>query len=262
MITGLGLGITASAHKFVAAGPTNLDAIDVGQDESPAAYYSDTSITKNGLSASRYMTVSFWFWTETRDAFNRAWYIDVSSGLDILFNIAGTDQMQFLMLQSGNVRNRIRTTTTTALQDQAWHHCLIVFDNEASGSCKMYIDGVEEGTDIVANAAYDFEYNNIVGIGVGQDINSLVNAWDGKLAQLWIDNSYQDSITSFYDTTNDKAKDLGTDGTATGLGQPLIYHYGNTSTFPTNNGRTSGGYLSGYSLSMVGTVTDATGPAL
>jgi len=67
---------------------------------------------------------------------------------------------------------------------------------------------------------------------------------------------FQNDISKFYDTTNNKAWDLGTDGTGSGLDQPRIFHRGNTSTFTTNNGTDS------YTLSTVGTgtITDATGP--
>lgn len=245
--------------------PSNLDAIDLRQDESPTAYYTDTTITPTSLSASRYCTLSMWLSAyETQDTFNRL--LDIRTGststTDWMVNIAATNQLQFVMTIT-NQRNRIRSTQTTGLWDGSWHHMLVVFDNENSANCKMYIDGTEEGSSILVNSTYDFAYDSIQGIGVGDDIASFTNGWDGKVAQIWMDNSYQDDITKFYDTTNNKAKWLGTDGTATGLSQPLIFHYGDTSNFPTNNGRSSGSYLSGYTLASAGgTINDTTGPAV
>lgn len=244
--------------------PSNLDAIDLRQDESPTAYFSDTTITPTSLSASRYCTLSLWLSAyETQDTFNRL--IDVRTGststTDWMLNIAATNQLQFVMTIT-NQRNRIRSTQTTGLWDGSWHHVLIVFDNENSANCKMYIDGTEEGTSKLVNSSYDFAYDSIEKFGVGEDVVAFTNGWDGKVAQVWMDNSYQDDITKFYDTTNDSAVWLGEDGTYTGLPQPLVYFYGDTADFGTNRGRSSGSYLAGLSLTETGTVNDTTGPAI
>jgi len=50
------------------------------------------------------------------------------------------------------------------------------------------------------------------------------------------------SISSFWDSTAGRPRDLGIDGTATGLAAPKIYHYGDASTFVTNKGANFGAY--------------------
>jgi hypothetical protein len=91
-------------------------------------------------------------------------------------------------------------------------------------------------------------------IGTGFD---ATDEFDGRISQLYLHNaSGAPTISNFWDSGTSKPKDLGTNGTATGLAQPLIYHYGTTTTFPTNNGT---GFNS-YTLTASGTPTSAEGP--
>jgi len=83
-----------------------------------------------------------------------------------------------------------------------------------------------------------------------------------EFAQLFVDNVYYDLSDSatrakFYDGGS---INMGTDGTASGLAKPLIFHQGNTSTFATAGGDTT---TFPYSVTQYGTgadISSANGP--
>jgi hypothetical protein len=85
---------------------------------------------------------------------------------------------------------------------------------------------------------------------------------DIEISQFFIDNVFYDLSDStirakFYDGGS---IDMGTDGTASGLAQPLIFHQGNTSTFATKGGDTT---TFPYSVTQYGSgadISSANGP--
>ena len=150
-----------------------------------------------------------------------------------------------------------RTSSETSLYNTGdWHHICAAYDTNGGTTPQVYVDGVQATMPSIASgvAAFPWTYIDlwINGYSDGAQQNDI------EVAQLWVDNSYYDLSTNlekFYDTTNNQAVDLGSDGTATGLSQPLIYHNGDASSFGTNSGTLS------YTLQVQGSVSSSTGPA-
>ena len=151
-----------------------------------------------------------------------------------------------------------------AVTDSNWHHCAITYDRAtAQSNAQVYIDGVSKtiGFTRYNNDEDGWNYRGHTRIGSYGSANS--GDVGMAIAQFWYDDTYIDigaNLDKFYDSTNSGAVDMGNDGTSSGLDAPAIYHYGNTSTFYTNNGRTSGNNIA-YTLTANGTITDTvTGP--
>ena len=139
--------------------------------------------------------------------------------------------------------------------DGNWHHVMISGDGSTS-TFKLYVDG----TELTAGSQSATTYNAAA-------LNYSQDWWNGdhydrfyllaestgagqcglEVAQLYVDNAHNDLSSAtvrqkFYDGG---AVDMGSDGTSSGLAQPLMFHAGDSTTFTTNGG--TGGFS--YSLS-------------
>ena len=192
-----------------------------------------------------------------------------------------------IILQSGNIRfgrhhpggsdAEILFLDYQGFTQNAYNHFLIYVKPNASqnrNDCKAWINGVDRSTSWRTGAeiggfplgsARSTNWGNTSGStvkvgaflsGSGQD--DFPNNFEGRIAQFWATGGTLSAptLSNFYDTATSKPKDLGTQGTATGLSRPYIYHYGDTTTFPTNNGT---GFAS-YTLTATGNVASAAGP--
>ena len=155
--------------------------------------------------------------------------------------------------------------------ENAWNQMVAYVDHTSFANCKYYLNGVDRTSNLLNGGqigAVNLGNNNInwgssnVNIRIGEQnptagYNSGFDDFLGSISQIYCHNaSGAPTISNFWNTSTNLPKDLGTNGTATGLAQPLIYHYGTTSTFPTNNGT---GFNS-YTLTANGNVASALGP--
>lgn len=155
----------------------------------------------------------------------------------------------------------------------AWHQIVYYQDSTSFANCKYYVDGVDQtgllqngpsfGQLGIANTDFNWGYTNSqVLIGNASTLPNTgfysgANDFLGNFAQIYIhNNNSAPTISNYWNSTSNLPRDLGTTGTATGLAQPLIYHSGGTSTFPTNNGTG----FNAYTLTASGTPTTVTGP--
>jgi len=247
---------TLAKSQAVAAEPDTLDAVSMPSD----ANYSNTSVSFGGSGSN--LTMSFWFKGDT-DPGQYYRFISVrESSLNTWFTVfrhqsnSNIGFSTFNRLRSPNARWGFNASAPSNIWDGNWHHILVVTDTTSTSNTKLYFDGSSRTvTHEYTNSASAVNWGSYNNIGIGGRADGTIRV-PGDYAQVFIDDIYENDITKFYDTTNDKAIDLGTDGTGTGLDQPRIYHRGNTSTFTTNNGTDS------YTLSTVGTgtISDATGP--
>ena len=192
-----------------------------------------------------------------------------------------------VMLQSGRVRfARHRTDSTDSevvylnyqgFTENAYNHFLIYIKPNAGATatdCKAWINGVDRSANWQTGAAIGgfaltnaktTNWGNTSGSTVrfgsylsGSGMDTFTDDFSGRISQFWATGGTltAPAINSFYNTTTSLPKDLGTQGTATGLARPYIYHYGTTSTFPTNNGTG----FNAYTLTATGNIADAVGP--
>ena len=156
----------------------------------------------------------------------------------------------------------------TALVTNGWNQ--VVFwhkgDNATASNSKCWVNGVAQtvffgGT--MTNTSLAYNWGHTTGqVWIGRHTTDMIGGaqpfFKGRYSQIYIHNGQTSApdINKFWNSTSGLPHDLGTNGTATGLAQPLIYHYGNTSTFPTNNGTG----FSSYTLTQSGGVVGAAGP--
>jgi hypothetical protein len=156
----------------------------------------------------------------------------------------------------------------------AWHQIVIYVDATSFANCKYYVDGVDQ-TSVLANGS-SFGQSNLQNLNfnwgstttgvyvanastlpAGKGFDTAALDFPGRFAQIYAHNaSGAPDISRYWDSASNLPRDLGTTGTATGLPQPLIYHYGTPSTFPTNNGTG----FNAYTLTATGTPAAAAGP--
>lgn len=247
--------------RFVsAAGPVSLNAVRLPVTE----YYENEDL--GAVADSTQITASVWLkataTTPRTNAFG--FYVYNSSGgarfvtTAWLYNGGATTARVAMQTGSGTID---RTSTETGLYGiNEWVHMAACWDSVVANSLQLWCNGVK--MTITGHDAYSGQPN--IWTDVYQNPKLWVNGFNNggtgsstcEVAQIWVDSVYynlDNNIQYFYD---DGPVDLGSTGTGTGLAQPLVYHNGNTSTFPTNNGSMS------YTLSAVGgNITDATGPS-
>jgi hypothetical protein len=247
-----------------AAASVSLDAVQIVQSSS-AYWVTNTSVTK---SITNNKTITFSAWVNVDNFTNRKAILNLrtSSRAPFLFVVNTTGTVRFLSNGGESDQTVVDMTTSSGVIASAgvWYHIAGSFDLADTSKRAIYINGspvtVTYSTYNNANINLNVAFN----VGIGNNAETTGSGESGfKFSQLWVDNSYIDLSTNISKFYNAGPVDLGATGTETGLSQPLIYHYGNTSTattIRTNRGRSSGVYAS-YTLGNVGTPTNATGPS-
>ena len=147
--------------------------------------------------------------------------------------------------------------------DGNWHHVMLSGDGTSS-TFKLYVDGTELTSGSQSATTYNaarLDYSQDWWNGDHYNRFYLLAESTGagqcglEVAQLYVDNAHNDLSSSsvrakFYDSG---AVDMGSDGTSSGLAQPLMFHAGDSSTFTTNGG--TGGFSYTLSTNDPGTAT-------
>ena len=225
-------------------------------------YYEKTSITSTATSATKFV-VALTYNTNTTSGQTHminmysvgsttyGFYIWINSGRSQLVVTQGTTGSEVYNVYTGT------TTVTTG----AWENIVWYFDMASFANTKCYKNGVSQSlTQASFNGTLSLNFNSISQIKIGQK-NTAQTAtgsdYNGKIAQVYVNAvTAEPDINLFWNTASNLPQDLGINGTASGLPQPYVYHYGNTSTFITNNGT---GFAS-YSFTANGNVANTTGP--
>jgi hypothetical protein len=230
--------------------------------------YADESITDGVTNSSTGLTFSAWIKPTLTGHLESQW------ALISLPNQDGGNASLFISIRdNGNLRvyrqvpgiegadydNLVSGACPVANE---WYHILIA--GQVSSTFVVYINGVQK-TELQYSggiSSNNFQLQILTGVRIASNTAAGQSARGDQIAQVWFDNAYVDitaNLTKFY---NNGYVDMGSQGTSSGLSRPLMYHYGNTSTFPTNNGRTSassGNYLA-YNLldNDFGTIVNGT----
>lgn len=247
-------------------GGTTLDAVELTY--STDDYTTTAFATSSDFVASNKITASAWI--RVPDFTNRKCIFNIRTNQAPLLFVVNTDGSTRLLAGNGSAGYFLdaRTAAGTIASTNTWYHIAISVDTSDTAKRWQYINGVAVGSPIwttyntnttwlVANAS-----GYLASIGRNPD-GGLVGGEAGMdVAQVWIDNSYIDLSTNISKFYNGGAVDMGASGTSSGLPQPLIYHYGNTTsspTFQTNRGRTGANSVS-YTFTVNGTPSDTVGP--
>jgi hypothetical protein len=271
--TGSTSGPIITTSSAVTINDTSLTAITLPPasvklgTSSAGAGYADEGITDGVTSSSTGFTFSAWVYPTLTGHGDSQW------PLISLPNQDGGNASLFISIRdNGNLRvyrqvpgiegadydNLVSGAFPTA---NTWYH--LVISGQVSSTFVVYINGIQKtslqyGGGISSN---NFQLQILTGVRIGSNTSPQPAKGD-QITQVWFDNSnvgITANLTKFY---NNGFVDMGTQGTSSGLSRPLMYHYGNTSTFPTNNGRTSastGNYLT-YNLldNDFGTIVNGT----
>lgn len=223
-------------------------------------YYNTSGVTTTATDGKYFTFACSFYWNSNN-------YAQGGANLQHLVNVYLPGGNSFyIWINGGRLQvdggcGTIYEQTEDSLTGNAYNNIVFYFDSSSRANSRIYINGVNKTLDTGGNP------NNtninwgatgaVVTIGApNANVQSAGSYLNGRIAQLYLHNaSGAPTISNFYDTGAGKPKDLGTNGTATGLAQPLIYHYGNTSTFATNRGT---GFNS-YTLTANGTPTDGIG---
>ena len=157
-----------------------------------------------------------------------------------------------------------RTSSETSLYAQGdWVHVVMSIDT-VNNTMDGYVNGVQiTFPGISSSTAIGWSGMNRLVIN-GQ---TAPTTWSSpgntelEIAQIWATNSVIDlssNISKFYDNG---AVDMGSDGTGSGLSQPLFYFNGNTTSSPTfaTNGGTQQNI--GFATGGTNTPSDGTTPS-
>jgi len=230
-------------------------SVKLGTSTTTAAY-ADESITDGVTNSNAGMTLSFWVYPTLTGHDNSQF------ALITLPNADGGNASLFVGIRdNGNLRvyrqvPQIEGADFDPLVSNAfptantWYHVLL--SNTKNQAFKCYINGVEK-TGLSSTSNNNWRFDNLIGIRVGCISSTAFIAKGDQIAQLWLDNADADIATNLSKFYNNGFVNMGSDGTASGLSRPLIYHTGNTTSSPafhTSGGRTSassGNYIT-YNL--------------
>jgi hypothetical protein len=227
-------------------------------------FYSATSISTSATDNQKLTFACTFYWDGGNNLQHLANLRLGTSGSEMGFWVwINGGRMQCKMVDgAGSNPTSIYENADNSLTANAYNQCVIYWDTASyTTNSKMITNGASKAFSNEGTSANNWNWGTTAATLKVGEANASQTGFDtdfnGRVAQLYIHNSTTiPTISNYWDTGTSKPKDLGTQGTATGLARPLIYHYGNTSTFPTNNGT---GFAS-YTLTANGTITDATGP--
>jgi len=145
----------------------------------------------------------------------------------------------------------------------AWNQLVMYIDTSSRSNCRIYLNGTSRTLDTGGNPNNTNINWNTTGASVyigrpNASVQSAGSYFNGAISHFYLHggNVGAPTISNYWDSSYNRPKDLGTDGTATGLARPYVYHYGNTSTFTTNNGTGFSSYtLSGNNIGDAGSLT-------
>jgi len=143
--------------------------------------------------------------------------------------------------------------------DGAWHHVVLSRDSSAS-TVVSYVDGVSTTAGYINQdfSKKGFPGNRFTDISFLTHLaisDSRIAGTGFQVAQLFVDNVFYDITDStvrekFY---NGGAINMGSNGTASGLDQPLVFHFGDTNDFELKGGDTT---AFPYTVTQSGTGVD------
>jgi hypothetical protein len=224
---------------------------------------------------SKYITIAFtWFHASGANSRNQHF-------MTARLGTANGENGWEVCIQSGRFRYCAPNNTGSDLDfvygdysgptENAWNQIVAYVDHTSFANCKYYLNGVDRTSNLLNGAAIgavNLANDNLnwgssnVNIRIGEQnptsgYNSGFDDFLGRISQIYVHTAAgAPDINKYWYFGSNRPRDLGTNGTATGLAQPLIYHYGNNDTFRTNNGT---GFNS-YTLTANGNVATGDGP--
>jgi hypothetical protein len=242
-----------------AADATNAVSFDGTGD-----YYNSGTLSSSVNADSKYALVAITFYWNGGDNLQHLANVRLGTGSgDYGFWIwinGGRTQFKFVT-GTGSNPGSIYENTENSLTTNAWNQLVMWVDTTSSTTSRIYVNGVSKAysNDGFPTGGLFNWTNTATTVKIGQLNSSQTSTgvdFNGRVSQIYIGAATTDpGIGKFWDTVTGLPRDLGTTGTATALASPLIYHYGNTSTFAINQGT-----FASYTLTANGNLADVAGP--
>ena len=169
-------------------------------------------------------------------------YISWYDGAVVLKNSSGT-----VILNIGGIGGKFGTQTQGRFIQ-------LDFSCDLTDTSKRHV--IVDGEDLTSSVTFSTYTNDNISIQnaffVGGFFAAGNSATSGEVSRIWFDDSYKNlsSDNPFYDTSTDKAKDVGADGSTPTGSSPLVYlpmlgtdagkNYGTDSDFTVNSGPYTG----------------------
>ena len=113
--------------------------------------------------------------------------------------------------------------TGYGVKDKWETHC-ITFDLSDTSKRAWFVNGVETSPTWSTYVDGNIDYTRAESAIANQyGTGSGASPFQGQLSDIWFDNSYTSDLSVFYDTTLNKPKDLGGDGSTPTGSSPIIY---------------------------------------
>jgi hypothetical protein len=221
-------------------------------------YYEATSISTSA-SDNQYLLFACTFYRDTTTNLQHLFNLRLGTGAsDYGFWVwinGGRTQVKMVSGTGSNPTSIYENTENSFTLDD-WNQVVVWWNTSDYANSKIFVNGEQKAFSNEGTTSVNWNWGNTATTLKIGELNSSQTTtgadFNGKVSQLYISNpSSFPGIEKFYNTG---PLDLGTTGTKTGLASPLIYHYGDTSTFTSNNGT---GFAS-YTLTANGDVTSAT----
>ena len=210
------------------------------------------------------LTVAWWIDTDTLHDSAERYVVGMINGPHggVLGNGDGQNKPK-IFLRDTNQNTALTAQATNTITSSTGLAHVVMSVNSATSSVHIAINGVLETVDfldsIVADAIFDFKSGaaaqgsdqNVFKIGMKGAVIGAQYAGNYDIGQLFYDHKYYDltdaaTLAKFY---QDGAVDMGTDGTKTGLTQPIIYLNNAFGSFQNNGGE-------GGNFTESGTISD------
>jgi hypothetical protein len=220
-------------------------------------YYSATGITTSATDSKYLLLVCTFYWAGGNNLQHIADMRLGTGGSEVgFYSWINSGRSQITLVGGGSEYKSMYEDAENSLTTNAWNQIVFYMQSDSTANSRIYINGVSRAfTNSNQNLTTLNWGNTATTITIGQKQAAITGTgedFNGRIAQIYISNPASfPGIEPFWSTG---PRDLGTNGTATGLAQPLVYHYGNNDTFRTNNGT---GFAS-YTLTANGNAGTAT----
>jgi len=254
MITGLGIGIAGSSHKFAAsATPDRTQAIDFDQ----ADYL---KLASPGFSDTKTFTLSAWFYSDAAQSSDAMFLTAIGDnrysqdGLQVYFTSSGIE----IRGRGSDNNYKLRASCDDiVIQANHWYHLACSFDLSDSSKRHVFINGQDQTEQFTfpdySNTNLDFTRGEMA---VGHSVTTgqlSSDGFDGEIGDFYLSTSYLDLVDNIekFITPDGVPADLGSNGSTPSGSQPEIYLSGDVSQY----GITNIGSLGNFTAS--GTLADA-----
>lgn len=225
-------------------------------------YYSATGITTSATDANSLTIVCTFYWAGG-DNLQHIVNLRLGTGnSDVGFYMwINGGRTQVTTVGGGSEYKTMYENTENSLTTDAYNQVVFYMQANSSTNSRIFINGSSKAFTMSNLTNTNFNWGNTATtITIGQKQSAITGTGvdlNGRISQLYIHNqSGAPAISSVWNSSLGRPRNLGTNGARVDTNQPLIYHYGNTATFAANNGT---GFAS-YTLTANGNISDAVGP--